>query len=293
MDPKMKSGRPSGFTLIELLVVIAIIAILAAVLLPVLSKARRTAQKTICINNMHEIYVGATLYSSDFNEYYPVVTVGNANSNPTGNPQKYNHLGGEHYTRYIVGGNAVTGASLGVNTPIPQSYQQYDQNLGYLYGGNQIQNPYCFFCPTLGDTNLQPVSYSNPRFISTDGSAGGNCRSSYMFNPRITSATVASNNNLRKYQKTTDVKERDVFLLDYLSNPSANGDTTPGIPFTAAEWAHWPSKGLMTGFTDGSVKYVNFTPIWFQACTQQLITDETPLSLYQYFAIFDFLKATG
>jgi prepilin-type N-terminal cleavage/methylation domain-containing protein len=289
MTCKTKPSRSLGFTLIELLVVIAIIAILAAVLLPVLGKARRTAQRTICINNMHEIYIGSTLYATDFNEFYPIVTVGSVNT-----AGKFNHLGGEHYTRYIIGGNnsASSGTTTaGGNMVIPQSYQLYDQNLGYLYGGMQIQNPNCFFCPTLGDTNLQQVAYSTPRFISTG--SDGNARSSYMFNPRITSATVSANNNLRKYQKTTDVKERDVFLLDYLTNPSANGDAVAGIPFTAQEWAHWPSKGLMTGFTDGSAKFVLFNPVWFNACTQQLITDETALSLYEYFAIFDFLKATG
>jgi prepilin-type N-terminal cleavage/methylation domain-containing protein len=79
--------RDSGFTLMELLVVIAIIVILAALLLPALSRSKAAGQRTDCLNHLRQLSFALQFYAADNGDTLPAI------SNPTGGVVSTNHWG--------------------------------------------------------------------------------------------------------------------------------------------------------------------------------------------------------
>lgn len=81
MFKKTSKCSEIGFTLIELLVVITIIAILAALLLPALAKARQKGQQTVCVNNSRQQALAVFMYADDNSDTLPPVAYNDANDN--------------------------------------------------------------------------------------------------------------------------------------------------------------------------------------------------------------------
>jgi prepilin-type N-terminal cleavage/methylation domain-containing protein len=292
MTMMRRHGR-RGFTLIELLVVIAIIAILAAILLPALAAAKRKAKRMQCLSNLRQIGLGSAVYANEFSDWYPLVSVGNANNYPT----KVNNMKGIHYTRYVYQAGGGGGAPDG--EPMPQGYalgagipyNGMDQNVGYLYGGGMIPDAHAFYCPTFSEMGTSstgfPLSaeyYYQPFYSVHDNNS---IRSSFMYNPRMRRVKSMTDFDIaRKFQKMTDVRELDVFGIDYLS--AADGKA--GVPFTAENWTHWPSRGLQSLFTDGSAKFCLIAdPALFNNIVTLLESGETGKAYLMYNSLFTFL----
>ena len=132
----MKLNR--AFTLIELLVVIAIIGILAALLLPVLSRAKQSAQGTQCLNNGRQMMTALHFYTSDNNDLFPP------------NPDDGNTLPGYNWC----GGQAGVGGLQEFN---PDVLKDPNRSLLIPYLGGNVA---VFKCPA--DKRMGPYQGSNP-----------------------------------------------------------------------------------------------------------------------------------
>lgn len=147
MKPIYRIKR-SGFTLIEILVVIGIIALLAAILFPVLSRARESARAKSCMSNMQQLGLAFQQYTADYGRRYP----------GAGQYQKWGNGG-----HWVSGTDGTALANIGdykpiINASSPTGYNTANVENGALY--RYVRSNGIYICPSNEDGSKKLSTYS-------------------------------------------------------------------------------------------------------------------------------------
>jgi prepilin-type N-terminal cleavage/methylation domain-containing protein len=238
LQRKIVRAKPSGnaaFTLIELLVVIAIIAILAAMLLPALARAKISAQKTNCMNNLKQIQLGWTMYAGDNSDR--IVPVSNyGDSGPT-DPE--------------IQPGATEAQCFPGNVGTPGDTNVLYARIGLLH--TYLKSDVVFKCPAdpkMVDGARTIRSYSINGWMNPTASTASQ---SYLHSQAIS----------RVFKKTGDIlHSSDIYIMLEESPGTINDDWFVECPDTPTQWTDMPAsyhgKCCFLLFADGHA----FNKIW-------------------------------
>jgi prepilin-type N-terminal cleavage/methylation domain-containing protein/prepilin-type processing-associated H-X9-DG protein len=216
--------RVDGFTVVELLVVIAIIAILAALLLPVLSSAKQNAWQTACLNNHKQLVLAWSMYKDD-NRGLLVID----------DPVTGSTLGGTNYPSWVYGDMAM--ATDATNATLIQ--------MGLLY--NYANNSGVYHCPAeKTSSHLRTYSMQSQLSFYENGAPA-------TVNPAY--PAMYSENQIRETPSATLVflDESLTTINDGYFAANVTGDTWGDAP------AAWHSHGCNFSFADGHAEHWHWT----------------------------------
>ena len=244
--PVVQSSR--AFTLIELLVVIAIIAILAAMLLPALSKAKQKAQGISCLNNLKQQQLGWVMYSGDAND--KIMNCGGSTV-LTLNPSLPAAQPGGALANWVLG----TVDQLNVADQNCSTNQLCIMNgLLYLY----VKSLGVYKCPAdlkSGPGNTPTVrSYSMNAWVGTMDPANEK-------DPTYTISIAGS--GYRYFKKQGDIKNSSMLWLAMDENPGTINDGALKEWPTGTTWvdspAHYHNNAGGISFADGHAEIKKWT----------------------------------
>ncbi len=221
-EPMMRA-----FTLIELLVVIAIIGILAALLLPALSRAKERGRQTACLNNIRQLQTAWTMHTDDHNNTMP--------------------LNAQEQTSYSANASTTNSWVVGDTT--------YSADLSYIEAGtlyHYLPQPAVYHCPT-DHSKVQDSSTTRARSYSLNYYLNGGIDPQYSGNlPDGTESSVVT-----RYSDVSKPSQVFAFLDE---NENTIEDGVYLLFLNPAEtWQNAPSdrhdQGMNLSFTDGHCEH--------------------------------------